>query len=462
MNELCFKPATELAKLLHSGQLGAVELLSAYMEQIDRLNPVLNALVTITREQAFENAKRADCQKSRGLLHGLPIGVKDNLRTRRVRTTFGSALYKDNIPETDDLIVERHQAAGAIMVGKTNLPELSYGGQTANSLFGSTPNPYDFSRTCSGSSGGGASALACGMLTLADGSDIAGSLRSPTAWCNVVGFRPSPGRIPKLSGSAVFDELNVHGPMARTVADIALFMRAVAGPDARSSLSLEQDITGASAELRVDHSNTRIAWSPDLGYAHLDVDVAKVFGESFDVFTSLGCELVETCPPVHGASETLLTLKAMIMKDEIGAALERGKVNDLSPLLQAGLTRANRMSNMEVVHAKTHRAALWYQVSEYLAEYDFLVWPTHFVKPFAVDDPAAESAMNWVALDVAPLLGLPAISVPCGFTPDGLPVSLQIMGRRDHDWDVLQLAFAFEQETGFWKQQPPLARHEAG
>jgi len=455
MNELCFKAATELSTLLHSGQLGAVELLSAYMEQIDRLNPVLNALVTVTREQAFESAKRADFEKNKGLLHGLPIGVKDNLRTRGVRTTFGSAFYKNNVPDTDDLIVERHQAAGAIMVGKTNLPELSYGGQTANSLFGSTLNPYDFSRTCSGSSGGGASALACGMLTLADGSDIAGSLRSPTVWCNVVGFRPSPGHIPKLSGSVVFDELNVHGPMARTVADIALFMRAVAGPDARSSLSLEQDIT-ASAELRVDHSKTRIAWSPDLGYAQVDADVAAVFGASFDVFKSLGCELVETCPPVHGASETLLTLKTMIMKDEIGAALERGKVDDLSPLLQTGLRRANRMSNMEVVHAKTHRAALWYQVSEYLEEYDFLIWPTHFVKPFAVDDPDAESAMNWIALDVAPLLGLPAISVPCGFTPDGLPVGLQIMGRRDHDWDVLRLAWAFEQETGFWKQRPPV------
>jgi len=454
MNELCFKSATELVKLLHSGQLGAVELLSAYMEQIDRLNPVLNAIVTPTREQAFENARRADCAKSKGPLHGLPIGVKDNLRTRGVRTTYGSAFYKDNVPDTDDLIVERHQAAGAIMVGKTNLPELSYGGQTANSLFGSTLNPYDFSRTCSGSSGGGASALACGMLTLADGSDIAGSLRSPTAWCNVVGFRPSPGRIPKLSSSAVFDELNVHGPMARTVADIALFMRAVAGPDARSSLSLEQDIVGDSAELRMDHGNTRIAWSPDLGYAQVDSDVVDVFGASFDVFKELGCDLVETCPPIHGASETLLTLKTVIMKDEIDAALERGKVDDLSPLLQAGLTRANRMSNIEVKHAKTHRAALCDQASEYLSAYDFFVWPTHFVKPFAIDDPDTESAMNWIALDIAPLLGLPAISVPCGFTPDGLPVGLQIMGRRDHDWDVLQLAYAFEQETGFWKHRP--------
>ncbi|RLA11424.1 MAG: amidase [Gammaproteobacteria bacterium] len=455
MSELCFKPATELSSLLHSRQLGAVELLSTYMEQIDRLNPVVNAIVTLTREQAFESAKQADCKKNKGLLHGLPIGVKDNLRTRGIRTTWGSSLYKDYIPEFDDLIVERHQAAGAIMVGKTNLPELSYGGQTTNSLFGSTLNPYDSSKTCSGSSGGGASALACGMLALADGSDVAGSLRSPAAWCNVVGFRPSPGRIPKLNGNARFDEINVHGPMARTVADIALFMRAVAGPDARSSLSIEQELVNASEDLRVDHKNTRIAWSPDLGFAQVDPEVADVFNESFDVFASLRCDITETSPQVMGASETLLTLKTMIMKEEIDAALARGKADDLSPLLEAGQARANRLSAIEITHAKAQRAALGHRVSECLELYEFLVWPTHFMKPYAIDDPEAESAMNWIALDVAPLLGLPAITVPGGFTPDGLPVGLQIMGRRDHDWDVLRLAWAFEQETGVWKHRPP-------
>jgi amidase len=439
IDKLCFMPATKLSGMLKSGQLGAVELLTAYLNNIDNINPTINAIITDCREQAYEQARAADNKKQlnlpRGLLHGLPIGVKDNLRTKGITTTYGSPSFKDYIPADDDLIVERQQAAGAILLGKTNLPEFSYGGQTTNRLFGATLNPYDFDKTCSGSSGGGAAAVACGMVALATGSDVAGSLRSPPAWCNVVGFRPTPGRIPRVLGGVNFDDINVHGPMARTAGDIALFMRAVSGPDDRSPLSLPNQDFDDSEIFNRQHKNVAIAWSMDLGYAQPDSEISKLFADAIKVFSGLGANLTETCPPVYGASKTLLTLKTEIMASELSELIEAGKEHELPSTLQKGLERASKLSVSDIADAHTFRSQLKHEVSSFMKQYEFLVWPTHLSRPYAVDDPIAEHAMDWTPVDVAPLLGLPAITVPCGFDNHGLPAGLQIMGQHGADAD---------------------------
>src|SRR5215471_18163511 len=240
--DICLLSATEIAELIRRKKLSARETLDAHLRQIERVNPRVNAIVTLVVEQAIENALRADEVQAHGAalgpLHGLPIAHKDLVETAGIRTTFGSRIFKDYVPKHDAILVERIKKAGAICVGKTNTPEFGAGSQTFNPVFGATRNPYDTSKTCGGSSGGAAVALACGMLPLADGSDMGGSLRNPASFCSVVGLRPSPGRVPTWPAADAWSTLSVDGPMARTVADVALMLSAIAGPDSRSPLSL--------------------------------------------------------------------------------------------------------------------------------------------------------------------------------------------------------------------------------
>src|SRR5215813_3810989 len=261
LNNLCFLPAVELAHHLHSKELSAREVLAAHLKQIERVNPKVNAIVTLVAEQAAESAKRADEMQARGgrlgALHGLPIAHKDLVEAAGIRTTFGSPLFKDNVPKTDDLIVQRIKRAGAITIGKTNTPEFGAGSQTFNTVFGATRNPYDLGKTCGGSSGGAAVALACGMIPVADGSDLGGSLRNPASFCNVVGLRPSPGRVPVWPHRVGWCPLSVDGPMARTVADVALLLSILAGPDPRSPISLNDPGSIFAEPLERDFKATR-------------------------------------------------------------------------------------------------------------------------------------------------------------------------------------------------------------
>src|SRR6266851_7403851 len=240
--ELCFLTATELARRIRLKDLSCQEVMATHLTQIERVNPQVNAIVTFLPEQALERARAADEALARGAevgsLYGLPIAHKDLVLTKGIRTTFGSPIFSDFVPEQDEIIVERLRNAGAITVGKTNTPEFGAGSQTYNSVFGETLNPYDLSKTCGGSSGGAAVALACGMLPLADGSDLGGSLRNPASFCNIVGLRPSPGRVPSWPAADAWSTLSVDGPMARTVADVALMLSAIAGPDPRSPIAL--------------------------------------------------------------------------------------------------------------------------------------------------------------------------------------------------------------------------------
>jgi amidase len=272
--EICFLTATEMARRIRAKELSAIEVMEAHLEQIERVNPKVNAIVTFLPEQALEQARAADKALAQGeevgSLHGLPIAHKDLVFTKGVRTTLGSLVFKDFIPPEDDLIVERLKQAGAISVGKTNTPEFGAGAQTYNAVFGETLNPYDTSKTCGGSSGGAAVALACGMIPIADGSDMGGSLRFPASFCNVVGLRPSPGRVPTWPGYVGWFTLPVKGPMARTVEDTALMLSAIAGPDPRSPIALSEPGSSFSQPLERNFEEVRVAWSRDLGGLPVD------------------------------------------------------------------------------------------------------------------------------------------------------------------------------------------------
>src|SRR5947207_1046909 len=255
-SDICTLGAIEMARLIRSKQLSARDVLSAHVDQIERVNPRVNAIVTLLADRAMDRASAADEALARGEevgpLHGLPIAHKDLQPTKGIRTTFGSPIFKDFVPPEDSLIVERIRDAGAIVVGKTNVPEFGAGSQTFNPVFGATLNPYDHSKTCGGSSGGAAAALACGMLPVADGSDMGGSLRNPASFCNIVGLRPSPGRVPSWPAAMAWSTLSVDGPMARSVADVALMLSAIAGPDPRSPIAIDEPGSRFAAPLDRD------------------------------------------------------------------------------------------------------------------------------------------------------------------------------------------------------------------
>src|SRR5581483_8582233 len=299
-NELCFFAATELARMIRAREVSAREVMQAHLAQIERTNSGVNAIVTLMPERALEGAREIDARLARGEdpgpLAGLPVAHKDLALTRGVRTTFGSPIFRDFVPEVDSVIVERLGRAGAVMLGKTNTPEFGAGSQTFNPVFGTTRNPYDTTKTCGGSSGGAAAALACGMVPIADGSDLGGSLRNPASFCNVVGLRPSAGRVPNWPSFSAWFSLSVVGPMARTVQDAALMLAATAGPDARAPISIEEPGEIFARPLERDFRTARVAWSRDLGGLPVEPEVARVLEAHRAVFEELGCRVEEATP----------------------------------------------------------------------------------------------------------------------------------------------------------------------
>src|SRR6185436_19130404 len=315
MSDICHLSAVEMARLVRARELSAREVLSAHLAQIERVNPTVNAIVTLVADQAMEQARLADEAMARGRevgpLHGLPIAHKDLQPTKGIRTTFGSPIFRDFIPAEDSLLVERVRQAGAILVGKTNTPEFGAGSQTFNPVFGPTLNPYDRTKTCGGSSGGAAVALACGMLPIADGSDMGGSLRNPASFCHVVGLRPSPGRVPTWPAATAWSSLSVDGPMARSVADAALLLSAMAGPDDRSPIALRDPGAPFSAPLGRDFNGVRLAWWTDLGGLPVDSRVRHAVNAQRRVFEALGCRVEDAEPDFTDFDEVFKTLRAM-------------------------------------------------------------------------------------------------------------------------------------------------------
>jgi len=467
--EICFLSATELARRIRAKEISATEVMEAHLAQIERVNPKVNAIVTLLPERALEQARAADEALARGedvgTLHGLPIAHKDLALTKGIRTTFGSLTLQDFIPEEDALIVERLKKAGAITIGKTNTPEFGAGSQTYNKVFGETLNPYDTSRTCGGSSGGAAVALACGMIPIADGSDMGGSLRNPASFCNVVGLRTSPGRVPSWPGYAGWFPFAVEGPMARTVEDAALMLSAIAGPDPRSPIAITEPGSLFSQSLERNFKGVGIAWSQDLGLLPVDPRVTTAIEEQRDVFEGLGCLITDCEPDFSDADEIFKVWRAWYFELALSKLLEtqRDKIKDsVIWNIEEGMT----LSGPRLGAIERKRTELYHRVREFMEAYEFLVLPVSQVPPFDVRQRYIEEIngekmgtyIDWMkSCYYITTIGFPAISVPCGFTAEGLPVGVQIVGRHQDDLGVLQLANAFEQATAFWKQKPPAA-----
>ena len=465
-SDICFSTAVNLTQRIRKKELSVREVLEAHLAQIDRVNPKVNAIITLVVEQALEEADRADralaVGDTAGPLFGLPIAHKDLVETKGIRTTWGSPIHRDFVPDQDALIIERLKKAGAITMGKTNVPEFGAGSQTFNKVFGETVNPYDTSKTCGGSSGGAAVALACGMHPLADGSDMGGSLRNPANFCNVVGFRTSPGRVPKWPVGNAWSPLSVQGPMARTVQDTALMLSAIAGPDPRSPISIVEPGSIFRQPLDRDFQDVRIAWSKDFGALPVDPRVTAVLESQRHVFGDLGCIVEEDEPDFSGADDVFKVLRAASFAQSYEELLKthRDQIKDTVIWnAESGLA----LTGADLARAETKRTELYHRVRTFMETYEFMVFPVSQAPPFDVTQPYI-TEINGVKMDTyidwmrsayyVTVTGLPAISVPCGFTPEGLPVGIQIVGRHHDDFGVLQLAHAFEQATGVWKQRP--------
>jgi amidase len=391
------------------------------------------------------------------------VGHKDLFPTQGIRTTFGSPVFKDFVPDHDALIVERLKKAGAITVGKTNTPEFGAGSHTYNEVFGETANPYDTTKTCGGSSGGAAVALATGMLPIANGSDFASSLRNPANFCNVVGFRPSPGRVPSWPCPAAWFPLSVQGPMARTIQDVALILTAIAGPDPRSPIAVAEPTSLFARPLDRDFKGVRVAWSRDLGGLPVDPTVTAVIEAKRDVFRTLGCIIEDTEPDFTGADEIFKAWRAWHFELGYGYLLKdyRDKLKDT---VIWNIEEGAKLTGPDLGRAEAKRTELYHRVRQFMETYEFLILPVNQVPPFdlkqryvtEINGVKMETYIDWMkSCYYISVTGHPAISVPCGFTPEGLPVGVQIVGRHQDDFGVLQLAHAFEQATEFWKRRPP-------
>jgi amidase len=458
-----------MARLIRSGQLSTREVVAAHLEQIAAVNPKVNAIVTLVGERAMRQALALDellvAGKSLGPLHGLPIAHKDLQPTKGIRTTFGSRIFQNFIPQEDSLLVERVGRAGAIAVGKTNTPEFGAGSQTFNEVFGATRNPYDLSKTCGGSSGGAATALACNMLPIADGSDMGGSLRNPASFCNVVGLRPSPGRIPVWPAPLAWSTLSVEGPMARTVADVAFFLSAMAGPDRRSPIALPDPGAVFAGPLGRDFKGVRIAWWKDLSGLPVDAQVRQAINEQRSVFESLGCIVEEAEPDFSGTDEVFKVLRAWAFSARLDDLAQKHPGVLKATILQE-LELASRLTARDIAEAEVKRAEIYHRMRQFMERYEFFVLPVSQVLPFDVQQQyvaeisgvAMASYIDWMkSCYYISTVGNPALSVPCEFSGQGLPVGIQIVGRHNADWEVLQMGFAFEQARKLPRRVPPVA-----
>jgi amidase len=464
VTDLAFTDAADLVALYARREASPLEALDACLERIDAVDGILNAYVTVDREGARAAAVKAGDAAVSGPLHGVPVGIKDLTETAGMRTTYGSTIYAGNVPDADALLVERLRSAGAIILGKTNTPEFGAGANTFNEVFGATRNPWDPALTCGGSSGGSAAALAAGMSPLCEGSDLGGSLRTPASFCGVVGFRTTAGLVPSWPDSLPFDGLAVTGPMSRSVSDCALMLSVIAGPDDRAPLSYDVDLSAfgdAVREPSVD--GWRVAFTPDLdGLLPVDPEVASICEEAVRTLGRLGARTEHASPDFGDLPAIVRTTRGLSMvvhhEDHLrdhGDALQAG----LRGNIQQGLT----LTPTEIADGLRRRAALWEQVRTFMAGRELLCLPTAPVVPFPVEQRypteiagrTMENYIEWLSLTYAiTVTGLPVLSLPVGFTAAGLPVGLQIVGRRRREVDVLRAAAALERELALDRRPP--------
>ena len=460
--DLCYLSALELRALYRKREVSPVEVTEAILSRMDQLNPSINAFVTATPELALEQARAAEQAYGKddpGPLAGIPVSIKDLVATKGIRTTRGSLLYEDWVPDFDAPLVERLYAAGAVVLGKTNTPELGWKGDSGNRVVGPTHNPWKHGRTAGGSSGGGAAAVAAGMGPLAQGSDGAGSIRIPSSFCGIYGLKPSFGLIAQYPASAV-PWISHLGPMARTVRDAGLLLNAMAGADPVDPLTFDTDIDYlAAAEGRVE--NLRVAWSPDLGYAAIDPEVRQIAAAAASRFEELGCQVEEAHPGLPDPWESIVHVLwssafAGIYLDNLDDCRDR-----IDPGLVAVMEQGQQFSAPELAAAHIRRNDYYHSWRRFMQDYDLLLTPTLPVTAFAAGDDhpgqingQPTTYLSWTAFTyLFNLTGQPAATVPCGTAGNGLPVGLQIVGRWRDDATVLRASVAFEALSP-WKIEP--------
>ena len=469
-DELCFSSAVDLTRMLQARQVSAREVMAAHLGRIERFNPRLNAIVAkLPDDECLALAEAADRRAASGErfppLHGLPIAFKDLQAAVGFPYTRGSPIYKDAKPPEDSVFVERLRRAGAIPIGKTNVPEFGMGSHTYNKVYGTTLNPYDVTKSAGGSSGGAGAALAAGLLPIADGSDLGGSLRNPGNFNHVVGFRPSVGLTPPWPTSFPLLGFSVNGPLARTVADIAFLMSVMTGPDPRDPSLLPADPAVFRGALGRDFRGVRVAWCLDLGGLPLEPSVRTVLETQRKTFEDLGCIVEEAVPDLTDADSIFLTIRAFRTAATYGPLLAQYR-DLLKPEAIAEIELGRSLTTADVAQAMVRQGQLLDRMRRFEERYAFTLCAVNQLPPFdaSIDWPreiagvamehyiAWQKTCYWITATFRP-----ALSVPAGFTREGLPVGIQIVGRYRDDFGVLQLGSAFEQATKAGLQRPPLA-----
>ena len=463
--ELWRLDATTLAGMLAGGAVSAREVVRAFLDRVSQVDEQLNAIPTLVAERALAEADAADRRRAAGkrlgLLHGLPIAVKDLVDTAGIRTTYGSPIYRDHVPAEDSLLVKRLKKAGAIIIGKTNTPEFGAGSQTFNPVFGPTRNPYDTSRTPGGSSGGAAAAVAACMLPFADGSDMGGSLRNPASFCNVIGLRPTPGRVPEAPTTDAWDPLSVSGPIARTVADLELLLAAMSGPEPGSPLSL---VRFGARRRQLSGRPLRLAWSWDRCGLPVASQVTAVLRKARDRIDGLGWEIEEAEPDLREADEAFDVLRAFSFASDYRAEYEQHR-ELLKETLVANIEAGLRLTPLQIAAAQSKRTAIFASTAAFFSRFDVLAAPATQVAPFAVeiewvdeiDGHHLATYTDWMrSCSRITVTAHPAVSVPCGFTDDGLPVGLQLVGRYGDETGLLAVAEQVMEATGAGARRPSL------
>jgi amidase len=459
--------ARDLAAAIRRRELSAREVVGWHLDRIAGVNPRINAVVSLCPDEALAQADAADRRAAtgapRGPLHGLPIAIKDLEDTAGIRTTYGSKLFADHVPTVDSLLVQRLRAAGAIVVGKTNTPEFGVGSHTFNEVFGPTRNPWAPDRSAGGSSGGAGAALAAGLVPIADGSDHGGSIRNPASFNGVVGLRPTPGLVPSGGGGDGWDPASVLGPMARTVGDLALMLSAISGPDPRSPLS-HGDPAGFSGDLSGDLAGTRIAWCPDLGGLPIEPAVLTVLDQARDGLSALGCNVEDVTLDLSHADEAFETLRALGFARAFGDSLPALREAAKDTLVW-NVERGLELGAPSIARAQTTRSAIFEMFAELLERFDMLAAPSAQVVPFPIEEEypvhvagvTMPHYLGWMRVcSRITLSAHPAAAVPAGFTEDGLPVGLQLVGRYGGDLRLLRHAAAWEAASGLTDHHPTL------
>ncbi len=456
MPEILFSSVRELSGLLSSRKLSARELLDASLTQIDRVNPSLNAIVTQDREGAYANADAVDARRVKGLptspLAGLPIAMKDLEPVKGMRTTMGSPILRDWVPDYDSIMVERFRSHGLTLLGKTNTPEFGLGSQTFNTVFGATKNPWDLSKTCGGSSGGAAVAVASGMLPFADGSDMGGSLRNPANFCGVVGLRPSPGRVPSYPSGNLWSTLGVLGPIARTAEDAAWLLSIQAGDDPRAAMGRCGDPTVFREPLDRDFKGTRIAWSPTLGGLPVEKGVRDALEKSLKRFEAIDA-IVEAAEPDLGiADNAFQVLRALHLVNSLGGHYKNHKAL-LKDTAVWNIEQGLKLTGEQIAEAQSQASICFERMQRFLTRYDYFICPVNQVLPFAIDTAypmeidgvGMSSYLDWMKSTCRiTMTSHPAASAPVAFAANGLPVGMQIVGHFGCELEVLQLVHAVQ------------------